>query len=143
MARRFVAATAALALVATPAMAATKPVKARISPHGGHPDTVFRVGFSAPEPAGRDHGVVREYFIGLGFDGDPNGCTSSASRSITKAKEGERVHRRFVPDAAWCRGRWSGTISVDTFIPCDPGDHFCSGMPSDQRTIARFHYAVR
>jgi hypothetical protein len=140
MARRFVAVSAAVALMVTPAAAAAKPVKARISPQAGHPDTVFRVGFTAPKPAGKHGRVTRSYSISLELDGGGENCTSFATRFIERAKAGERVHRRFVPEGEWCRGRWIGTVFMDASVPCD---RFCPAMPSGGTPIARFRYRVR
>ena len=140
MARRLLLATAALALAATPAPAAAKPVNARISPHGGQPDTVFRVGFSAPKPTGRHGRITRTYDISLELDGAGDGCTEFASRFIPKARAGERVHRRFVPNRGWCRGRWIGTVGMEESFPCEVN---CPAMPSGGAPIAEFHFRVR
>jgi hypothetical protein len=127
-------------LAAAPAAAEAKPVNARISPHGGHPATVFRVGFTAPKPSGKHGRVTRSYSISLELDGGGEGCTSFATRSVEKARAGERVHRRFVPDREWCRGRWIGTVFMDASVPCD---HLCPGMPAGGSPIGQFHFRIR
>jgi hypothetical protein len=127
-------------LAVTPALADAKPVNARISPNGGDPVTVFRVGFTAPKPAGKHGDVTRSYSISLELDGGGEGCMSFASRFVPKAKARERVHRRFVPDPQWCRGRWIGTVFIEETVPCD---RFCPAMPSGGSPIAQFHYRIR
>jgi hypothetical protein len=139
-ARRSAAAIAAVVLGATPASAEAKPVNARISPHGGHPNTTFRVGFTAPKPTGKHGRATRSYSISLELDGGGESCTTFARRFIPKASAGERVHRRFVPEGEWCRGRWIGTVFMDEVVPCD---HFCPASPSGGTPIAQFHYRIR
>jgi hypothetical protein len=135
-----IAAVLALAVTPAPAAAAAKPVNARISPHGGHPDTVFRVGFTAPKPSGKHGRVTRSYSISLELDGGGEGCASFARRSVEEASTGERVHRRFVPDGGWCRGRWLGTVFMDASAPCDD---LCPGMPAGGSPIGHFHFRIR
>jgi hypothetical protein len=143
MALRRALIAAALALAATPAAAAAKPVNPRISPHGGHPDTVFRVGFTAPKPTGKHGQITRNYRISLTLDGGGKGCTSFAERFVDTAKAGERVHRRFVPETPWCRGLWIGTVGMEENTPCNKFDKPCPGMPSGGAPIAQFHFRVR
>ena len=140
MARRCAMAAAVLAVAVMPSAASAKPVNARISPHGGHPDTTFRVGFTAPKAAGRHGDVTRSYSIALELDGGGEGCATDASRFIPKARKGERVHRRFVPEPSWCRGRWIGTVFMDDVVACD---HFCPARPSGGTPIAQFHFRIR
>jgi hypothetical protein len=127
-------------LGATPAPAEAKPVNARISPHSGHPDTVFRVGFTAPKPTAKHGRVTRSYSISLELDGGGDGCTAFASRFIPKAGAGDRVHRRFVPEGEWCQGRWIGTVFMDEAAPCD---HFCPASPSGGTSIAQLRFRIR
>jgi hypothetical protein len=140
MAHRVAVAVAAAVLAAAPAAAEAKPVNARISPHGGHPDTVFRVGFTAPKPSGKHGRVTRSYGISLELDGGGEGCATFASRFVSKARTGERVHRRFVPEGEWCRGRWIGTVFMDASVPCD---HLCPAMPAGGSPIGHFHFRIR
>ena len=135
------AAVAAAVLAVTPALAEAKPVNARISPHGGDPVTVFRVGFTAPKATGKHGDATRSYRISLELDGGGEGCASFSNRFVPKARAGERVHRRFVPTTQWCRGRWMGTVFMEEVVPCD---HFCPAMPDPGGTpIARFHFRIR
>jgi hypothetical protein len=133
--RRSAIVVAGLALAVAPATAWGKPVNARISPHGGQPDTVFRVGFTAPKQ--------RSFTITLELDGDGHDCATSASRFVAQAKRGERVHRRFVPESRWCRGRWIGTVYMADSVPCDKTGHPCSGMPGPGLPIGHFRFRVR
>ena len=136
MALRAIFAVAALMLAATPALAGPKPVNARISPHGGDPETTFRVGFTAPKS--------RSYTITLELDGDGgHDCATSASRSVAHAESGERAHRRFVPQSRWCRGRWIGTVYMTDSAPCDKTVHPCSGMPGPGVFVGRFRFRIR
>jgi hypothetical protein len=133
--RRYAVVFAAVGLAAAPAAAWGKPVSARISPHGGHPGTVFRVGFTAPKS--------RSYTITLELDGSGHDCATSASRFVAQAKSGERAHRRFVPENQWCRGRWIGTVYMADRVPCDKTGHPCSGMPGPGVPIGGFRFRVR
>lgn len=135
-------AAAALALGAAPAVAQPG-VNPRISPKHGHPHTVFRVGFTAPEPAGHDGVVERSYSVVL-VVGNGRHCTQNAAQDVTQAAAGERVRLTFAVGGRWCLGRGRGTISrtEGPYCDADSGDP-CPLFPTSSRAIARFGFRVR
>jgi hypothetical protein len=134
-----VAAGTALALAAAPALAASD-VRERVSPRKGAPDTVFRVGFTAPAKAGIDGGWVRGYHVEL-VSGRGTTCTHAVSREVTAAEAGERVRLAFPPRDRWCPGRGRGTIYMHESQYCETEP--CPASPAVTRPIARFAFRVR
>jgi hypothetical protein len=126
------AAAFALLLVAPAALAASD-VRERVSPRTGSPDTVFRVGFTAP--------ADRSYHVELRL-GRGTGCTHSASAFVERARKGRRVRLALPPPDPWCLGRGRGTIYEHSpVVACNPPDP-CPAEPSYVRPIARFAFRV-
>jgi hypothetical protein len=141
--RRFVAGLAALCLACAPVALAVSGVKPRISPKPGHPNTVFRVGFTAPQSAGRQGASERSYSVQLSVRG--RGCAQTAERGVSDAvAAGERVHLRFVPPSGrWCLGKGRGTISMTEGPYCDQAKHDpCPLFPTTTREVAHFSFRV-
>jgi hypothetical protein len=142
-ARRFAAGLAALCVACAPVALAASDVKPRISPKPGHPSTVFRVGFTAPQSAGRQGATERSYWVELSVRG--RGCSQTASRDVPNAvAAGERVHVRFLPPSErWCLGKGRGKIWMSEGPYCDPSDPYhCPAGPSSTREIAHFNFRV-
>jgi hypothetical protein len=131
------AAAFALLLVAAPALAASD-VNPRVSPKQGNPDTVFRVGFTAPYAAGPGRGYSIKLVAGRGG----GGCTHEAFQAVDEARAGERIRLAFSPAEPWCRGKGRGTIYLHDYPYCNEGDP-CPAFPSSMRPIARFAFRVR
>jgi hypothetical protein len=130
---------AALSLCAVPALAGTA-VNPRISPKHGKPKTVFRVGFTAPQAAGREGVIERSYSVE--FTIRRGGCASGAAQDVPAAAAGERVRLKFAPERRWCRGRGRGTITQQEGPYCQPGQP-CPEFPSTSKPIAHFSFRVK
>ena len=137
----FVAVLAAVWLAAAPALAQPA-VKPRISPKPGHPNTVFRVSFTAPRAAGHQGVSERSYSVELSVRG--RGCSQASARTVATAAAGQRVKVRFPPPSRrWCLGKGRGTISMTEGPYCDRSKPDpCPAFPTTTREIAHFKFSV-
>ena len=136
--RRVVALLAALGLSASAAVAQPA-VNAHITPKRGHPDTTFRVGFTAPQTAGHQGVYERSYSVELSVRG--RGCAQSAATEVTQATAGRRVRVWFKPASRWCLGRGRGSISMTEGPYCNPPDP-CPEFPTRTSEIAQVDFRV-
>jgi hypothetical protein len=135
-ARRMLVSLSALLVVAAPAFAATA-VNPRVKPKTGHPNTTFRVAFTAPASAGGRTG--RDYSVDLTVRG--RGCSQAAAQTVPQAAAGERIRLKFRPVHHWCLGNGRGTIWLTEGPYCDPGQP-CPAFPTSTRAIAHFKFRV-
>jgi hypothetical protein len=96
----------------------------RVSPHRGGPGKVFTVGFTAPQPSGRQGVVTRSYQVTASRSACRGNRVSGATTEAAAASAGERVRvqlRPGPPGARWCRGRFTGKVTMTEGPYCQAG----------------------
>ena len=131
----------AAVLTASGAALASGSTDVRISPRHGGPHRTFIVGFTAPAAAGAQGIRSRSYSVSA-ERGRRSGCTWSASRVVSEANTGERVHVYLKPDGAWCRGLFKGTLTMTEGPNCSAGPP-CPLFATRISTLAHFSFRVR
>jgi hypothetical protein len=148
-------AAAALAMAPAPASASrSNPLRLRVTPLVGTPDTIFRVGLYAPlrlyspPPPDRGNGSYRTVSVDAAA-APGRDCQWSLTASSERARKGERLRLTLAPEPGpspalpLCPGLWEGTVSIASGISCDPTAGLpCPASPEFSARIARFAFVV-
>jgi hypothetical protein len=115
-----------------------------VRPGRGGPATRFAVRFRAPDPAGRQGVVDRQYVVEASGRAGRRGCLSRISAPVRQAAAGERVRVMLDPGHghAWCKGTFHGQIQ-ETEAPVCGFREICPMFVVFVRRIGEFTFRVR
>jgi hypothetical protein len=134
---------AAFVLLCVPAAAALVP--ANVIPASGTPTSTFVVSFVSPSRTGV---IGSKRFLDkltAVSAQHGNGCLPQVESSVAKARKGQRISVRLVPNVLggrWCTGRYTGKIIELQTLVCPPGA-MCPAYVRLIGTVARFSLVIR
>ncbi|HZU60010.1 MAG TPA: hypothetical protein VE983_03550, partial [Solirubrobacteraceae bacterium] len=107
-----------------------------------YPGTWFRVGFRAPDSAGKIGGMWRYYVISASEAAGGAACASQDSKDVSHTQAGTRVRVVLTPGpSGWCLGRFHGTVTEQEQPAC-PVREPCPDYVVLIRTVERFTFQV-
>jgi hypothetical protein len=111
-----------------------------VKPPSGSPTTRFVVSFQAPQSAGRTGVSERRYTVEV--HGGGNGCSTTGSSTIKRAKAHHRVNVTLVPSSSgWCPGTYAGQVNETQQPACAKGQ-VCPMFVKLLKRIGRFTFRV-